>query len=131
MWDVRTTHGMQYFLARASWDTDGVRDDLRDYVIGASGDSDAILVVDESGDLKKAVHTVGCSASTPAPPDMSRTRSSRCTSSTPDGVGRWGQLTGEPDPDSPHPVGPDHRRTPGPVLVDTARGSVPPGCRIG
>jgi len=42
MWDVRTTHGMQYFLARAIWDTDGVRDDLRDYVVGASGDSDAI-----------------------------------------------------------------------------------------
>ncbi len=25
-------HGMQYLLARASWDTDGVRDNLRDYV---------------------------------------------------------------------------------------------------
>ena len=25
-------HGMQHFLSRASWDTDGVRDDLRDYV---------------------------------------------------------------------------------------------------
>jgi hypothetical protein len=24
---------MQYLLARASWDTDGVRDDLRDYVL--------------------------------------------------------------------------------------------------
>ncbi|MFE9722698.1 hypothetical protein ACFYQ5_03600 [Streptomyces sp. NPDC005794] len=25
-------HGMQYLLGRASWDTDGVRDDLYDYV---------------------------------------------------------------------------------------------------
>ena len=52
-------HGMQHFLARASWDTDGVRDDLRDYVIGALGDSDGVLVVDETGDLKKGTHTVG------------------------------------------------------------------------
>jgi SRSO17 transposase len=52
-------HGMQHFLGRASWDTDGVRDDLRDYVIGALGDGDAVLVVDETGDLKKGSMTVG------------------------------------------------------------------------
>jgi len=52
-------HGMQYLLARASWDTDGVRDDLRDYVTGHLGDADAVLVVDETGDEKKGVHTVG------------------------------------------------------------------------
>lgn len=52
-------HGMQHFLARASWDEDGVRDDLRDYVTGALGESDGILVVDETGDVKKGSHTVG------------------------------------------------------------------------
>ncbi len=52
-------HGMQHLLARASWDTDGVRDDLRDYVTGHLGDTDAVLVVDESGDVKKGVCTVG------------------------------------------------------------------------
>jgi SRSO17 transposase len=52
-------HGMQYLLARASWDTDGVRDDLRDYVTAHLGDADAVLVVDETGDLKKGVATVG------------------------------------------------------------------------
>jgi SRSO17 transposase len=52
-------HGMQYFLARASWDTDGVRDDLRDYVIAHLGDADGVLVVDETGDLKKGICTVG------------------------------------------------------------------------
>jgi SRSO17 transposase len=52
-------HGMQHLLARASWDTDGVREDLRDYVIGALGDADGVLVVDETGDVKKGVHTVG------------------------------------------------------------------------
>ena len=55
----RDPHGMQYLLARASWDTDGVHNDLRDYVIGALGDTDAVLVVDETGDLKKGVATVG------------------------------------------------------------------------
>ena len=40
---------MQHFLARASWDTDGVREDLRDYVIGALGDADGVLVFDETG----------------------------------------------------------------------------------
>ncbi len=52
-------HGMQYLLGRAAWDTDGVRDDLRDYVTAALGDSDAVLVVDETGDLKKGTCTVG------------------------------------------------------------------------
>ena len=52
-------HGMQYLLGRAVWDTDGVRDDLRDYVTTGLGDSDAVLVVDETGDLKKGTCTVG------------------------------------------------------------------------
>jgi hypothetical protein len=52
-------HGMQYLLARASWDTDGVSDDLRDYVTWQLGDTDAALVVDETGDEKKGVYTVG------------------------------------------------------------------------
>jgi SRSO17 transposase len=52
-------HGMQHLLARAVWDTDGVRDDLRDYVTTHLGDGDAVLVVDETGDLKKGVCTVG------------------------------------------------------------------------
>jgi SRSO17 transposase len=55
----RDPHGMQYLLARASWDTNGVRDDLRDYVVGQLGDTDAVLVFDETGDLKKGTCTVG------------------------------------------------------------------------
>ena len=51
-------HGMQYLLARARWDTDGVRDDLRDYVVAHLGDGDGVLVVDETGDLKKGAGTV-------------------------------------------------------------------------
>ena len=52
-------HGMQHLLNRAVWDTDGVRDDLRDYVTTGLGDADAVLVVDETGDLKKGSCTVG------------------------------------------------------------------------
>jgi SRSO17 transposase len=52
-------HGMQYLLGRARWDTDGVRDDLRDYVTAELGDRDAVLVVDETGDVKKGTATVG------------------------------------------------------------------------
>ena len=50
---------MQHLLARASWDADEVRDDLRDYVVDAFGDPGAILVVDETGDVKKGDHSVG------------------------------------------------------------------------
>ena len=42
-------HGMQYLPGRAAWDTDGVRDDLRDYVTTGLGDADGVLVVDEPG----------------------------------------------------------------------------------
>ena len=54
-----TPDGLQHLLARASWDAEAVRDDLRDYVIDAFGDRDAVLVVDETGDVKKGSATVG------------------------------------------------------------------------
>ena len=38
--------GMQHLLGRARWDADGIRDDLRDYVVEYLGDGDAVLVVD-------------------------------------------------------------------------------------
>ena len=43
----------------AVWDEDGVRDDLRDYVLEHFADPGAVLVVDETGDLKKGTMTVG------------------------------------------------------------------------
>jgi SRSO17 transposase len=51
--------GLQHLLSRARWDADAVRDDLRGYVTDAFVDEDAVLVVDETGDLKKGVHSVG------------------------------------------------------------------------
>jgi len=54
-----TPDGLQHLLSRAKWDADAVRDDLRDYVIDAFADPDATLILDETGDLKKGVHSVG------------------------------------------------------------------------
>ena len=51
--------GMQHLLARARWDADAVRDDLRGYVVEHLGDAGAVLVVDETGDVKKGTTTVG------------------------------------------------------------------------
>jgi SRSO17 transposase len=36
-------------------DADAVRDDLRQVIVDRFGDPDAVLVVDETGDLKKGV----------------------------------------------------------------------------
>jgi SRSO17 transposase len=51
--------GMQHLLARAVWDHDKVRDDLHDYVVEHLGEDEAVLVVDETGDLKKGTRAVG------------------------------------------------------------------------
>ena len=50
---------MQRLLSAAVWDEDGVRDDLRDYLTEHVGDPGAVLVVDETGDVKKVTHTAG------------------------------------------------------------------------
>ncbi|APU40425.1 IS701 family transposase [Streptomyces sp. TN58] len=51
--------GMQHLLHRAKWDADAVRDDVCTYVVEHLRDSEAVLVVDETGDLKKGTATVG------------------------------------------------------------------------
>jgi len=50
---------LQHLLSRAKWDADGVGEDLRSYVSAHLGDGDAVLVVDETGDVKKGAATVG------------------------------------------------------------------------
>jgi SRSO17 transposase len=54
-----TPDGMQHLLARAVWDTDGVAEDLRDYVVDHLADPAAVLVIDETGDVKRGSRTVG------------------------------------------------------------------------
>jgi SRSO17 transposase len=54
-----TPYGVQHLLGRAVWDEDRVRDELRTYVIEHLGDPDGVLVVDETGFLKKGTRSVG------------------------------------------------------------------------
>ncbi len=54
-----TPDRLQHLLSRAKWDADRVRDDIRDYVVDHLTDESAVLVVDETGDLKKGTKTVG------------------------------------------------------------------------
>jgi SRSO17 transposase len=54
-----TPDGMQRLLATARWDPDQLRDDLRAFVIEHLGDPGAVLVVDETGFIKKGTSSVG------------------------------------------------------------------------
>jgi SRSO17 transposase len=51
--------GVQRLLNAAVWDADAVRDDLRGYVIEHLGDEAGVLVVDETGFVKKGDKSVG------------------------------------------------------------------------
>jgi SRSO17 transposase len=55
----RTPHRMQRLLGEAVWDADAVRDDVRRYVIDELSDTGAVLIADDTGDLKAGAHTVG------------------------------------------------------------------------
>lgn len=52
-------YGVQYLMGRADWDPDLVRDDLQGYVVEALGDPEAVLVLDETGFLKKGTKSAG------------------------------------------------------------------------
>jgi SRSO17 transposase len=51
--------GVQRLLGEADWDEEAVRDDLQAYVIEHLGEDDAILVVDETGFVKKGKKSAG------------------------------------------------------------------------
>jgi SRSO17 transposase len=54
-----TPDGMQRLLNHARWDADEVRDELRGYVVEHLGDPGAVLIVDETGFLKKGAKSAG------------------------------------------------------------------------
>ena len=54
-----TPDGVQHLLERAQWDPDAARDILRDYVVEQLGERNAVLIVDETGFLKKGEHSAG------------------------------------------------------------------------
>ncbi len=51
--------GVQRLLNAADWDVEAVRDDLRAYVVEHLGDPAGVLIVDETGFLKKGTKSVG------------------------------------------------------------------------
>jgi SRSO17 transposase len=57
-----TPDGMQRLLNTAHWDADQVRDDLQQYVLKYLADPEAVLVIDETGFLKKGTKSVGVAA---------------------------------------------------------------------
>src|SRR5437763_1042085 len=52
-------HGVQRLLEEADWDEEAVRDELRTYVIEQLGAPEGILVVDETGFVKKGKQSAG------------------------------------------------------------------------
>src|SRR5256886_6017515 len=52
-------YGMQRLLSQAVWDTDGVRDDLRQYALEHLGQEAAIVVIDESSFPKRGKKSAG------------------------------------------------------------------------
>lgn len=52
-------YGVQHLLGRADWDADAVRDDLRAYALEHLADPDGVLIVDETGFLKKGAKSAG------------------------------------------------------------------------
>jgi SRSO17 transposase len=51
--------GMQRLLSTTDWDPDALRDDLGSYVVKYLGDPDGVLIVDETGFLKKGQRSAG------------------------------------------------------------------------
>lgn len=54
-----TPYAMQYLLDRARWEADRLRDEVRAYVCQTLGDAGAVLVIDETGFVKKGTKSVG------------------------------------------------------------------------
>lgn len=50
---------MQHLLGRAQWNADAVRDDLQAYVLQHLADPEAVLILDETGFLKKGDKSAG------------------------------------------------------------------------
>ncbi len=57
--DQVSPDGMQRLLRWADWDVDGVRDDVRAYVVEQLGDEDGVLIADDTGFLKKGTRSAG------------------------------------------------------------------------
>lgn len=54
-----TPHGLQHMLSRARWNPDDIRDDLQNLVAEGLGGPDGVLIVDDTGFLRKGTVSAG------------------------------------------------------------------------
>jgi SRSO17 transposase len=54
-----TPHGLQHLLSHSRWDADGLRDDLQAYVAEQLGTADGVLILDDTGFVKKGTTSAG------------------------------------------------------------------------
>src|SRR5450631_3901025 len=55
----QTPDGMQRVLTGSQWDADGVRDAIRTWVTDTYGQRDGVLIIDETGFIKKGERSAG------------------------------------------------------------------------
>jgi SRSO17 transposase len=55
----RTPDGLQHLLAGAKWQPDVIRDDLQEYVAGQLGEDGGVLIIDDTGFIKKGTTSAG------------------------------------------------------------------------
>jgi SRSO17 transposase len=79
---------MQSLLGRSRWEADRLRDEVRAYALEALSESDAVLVVDETGFVKKGDHSWGWRVNILERPGASRTARSACSWPTPAAMAR-------------------------------------------
>jgi SRSO17 transposase len=54
-----TPDGLQHLLAGAKWEPDDIRDDLQQYVADRLGEDDGVLIIDDTGFIKKGTTSAG------------------------------------------------------------------------
>jgi SRSO17 transposase len=54
-----TPDGLQHLLAGSKWEADDIRDDLQEYVAGKLGEGDGVLIIDDTGFIKKGTTSAG------------------------------------------------------------------------
>ncbi len=70
-------------LNRTAWDADEVLGDVRDYVVEHLGDREAVLIVDDTGFLKKGIRSAGVQRQVPGTAGRTENSQSVCSSPTP------------------------------------------------
>lgn len=54
-----TPDGLQHLLAGSKWQPDDIRDDLQEYVADKLGEADGVLIIGDTGFIKKGTRSAG------------------------------------------------------------------------